>query len=261
MGHTGTLDPFATGLLVVLVGRATRLARFVEQQAKTYLAAVRLGVVTTTDDLTGAVADGRTVGRSGGQVTREEVETALAAFLGPQRQRPPAFSAKKVAGERSYARARRGERVELAEVEIVVHAIELLSYEEPEVRFRATVSPGTYVRAIGRDLGERLGTGAHLTALRREAIGPLRVEDAISLDQVTLTALRPPLSVLGHLGRLDVSDADAKALGQGRALSDCEVAAPPDGPVAAVAEGERLLAVGRLEGRTFRPEVVLEPAG
>jgi tRNA pseudouridine55 synthase len=260
-GHTGTLDPFATGLLVVLVGRATRLARFVEQQAKTYVAAARLGVVTSTDDLTGDVVSGGAGEPESGRVpSQDELEAAVRAFLGPQKQRPPAYSAKKIEGERSYAKARRGERVELADVDIVVHATELLGYGYPDLQFRVTVSAGTYVRAIGRDLGERLGTGAHLTALRREAIGDLRVEQAIPLDEVSPAALLSPLAVLGHLGRVDLSDADATALGYGKAVPVPGAAVPP-GHLAAVAPGHRLIAIGRVEGDLFRPEVVLEPAG
>lgn len=263
VGHTGTLDPFATGLLVVLVGRATRLARFVEQQAKTYLAGVKLGCATSTDDLTGEVIDSGPAGRRGvGAMPRGEIEEALRAFLGPQKQRPPAYSAKKIEGERSYAKARRGETVALADVDIVVHAIELVAYDYPELVFRTTVSAGTYVRAIGRDLGERLGTGAHLTALRREAIGALRVEEALPLDQVSLDAVRPPLSVLGHLERIAVSEGEAKALGHGKALArDGGFAVPPSRPTAAVAGGDRLIAIGEVGEGSFQPSVVLEPAG
>jgi tRNA pseudouridine55 synthase len=283
VGHTGTLDPFATGLLVILLGKATRLARFVEQQAKTYLATAHLGVRTSTDDLTGEVLDGPADGRTGGP-SRLEVEAALAGFLGPQRQRPPAFSAKRVDGERSYAKARRGEAVELAEVETVVHAIELVGYRYPELEFRATVSAGTYVRALARDLGERLGVGAHLTSLRREAIGQLRVEQAVPLDQIGPESLLPPLAVLGHLPRIEVTEEEARALGYGQAvrrsggqwslfrqgnardprslegkpvpLSACS----PD-PIAAVAPGDRLVAVGRVREDAFQPDVVLEAAG
>ncbi|MFZ5624686.1 MAG: tRNA pseudouridine(55) synthase TruB, partial [Gemmatimonadota bacterium] len=183
VGHTGTLDPFATGLLVVLVGRATRLARFVERRSKTYLATARLGVRTDTDDATGRVIDD--AGRAPGTVSRDEVAAALAALTGTCAQRPPAYSAKKVQGERSYRLARRGAAPELAAVEVTVERLELAAFDPPHVTFRAVVSAGTYVRAIGRDLGERLGTGAHLTALRREAIGDLRVEDAVPLDALS----------------------------------------------------------------------------
>ncbi len=260
VGHTGTLDPFATGLLVVLAGRATRLARFVEQQAKTYLATARLGIVTTTDDLLGEPAGGREAGKAGDEPTRATVEETLAGFLGPQRQRPPAFSAKRVQGERSYDKARRGELLTLPEVEIVVHAVELVGYEYPEVRFRATVSPGTYLRGIARDLGERLGTGAHLTALRREAIGALRVEQATPLDQLSEgVAVLPPLAVLGHMARVNLTDADVKTIGYGQAVRTGQLALDTVGaPVAAIAPDERLVAIGRVREAWFHPEVVLE---
>jgi tRNA pseudouridine55 synthase len=261
VGHAGTLDPFATGLLVILLGKATRLARFVEQQAKTYVATVKLGVVTSTDDLTGEVVGGRADGRTGGP-SQAAVEAILTGFLGAQRQRPPAFSAKRVAGERSYARARRGEAVEPAEVEIVVHAMELVGYDYPDLQFRTTVSAGTYVRALGRDLGERLGVGGHLTSLRREAIGPLRVELAVPLDRIGPESLLPPLAVLGHLPRLAVTQAEARDLAFGRAVrpSAGQSAGPLDW-IVAVAPGERLVAVGRLRDDAFQPEVVLEAAG
>ncbi len=266
VGHTGTLDPFATGLLVILLGKATRLARFVEQQPKTYAATVKLGVVTSTDDLTGEVVGGQAVRRSDGLPSRAEVEQALVGFLGPQRQRPPAFSAKRVEGERSYARARRGEAVEPAEVEIVVHAMELVGYDYPDLQFRTTVSAGTYVRALARDLGERLGVGAHLTSLRREAIGALRVELAVPLDQIGPESLLPPLAVLGHLPRLEVTEGEAKALAYGQAVrrEGGPAVRPPAGPpdwVVAIAPGDRLVAVGKVRDDAFQPDVVLEATG
>ena len=256
VGHTGTLDPFATGLLVVLVGRATRLARFVEQQAKTYLATAHLGVATTTDDATGAPLPGPGVDAP---PALEAVRSAMAAMVGAGRQRPPAFSAKHQDGERAYARARRGELVDLPEVPIVVHALELVRYAYPELQFRARVSAGTYVRALARDLGAALGTGGHLTALRREAIGGLRVEQAVPLDGVLPEALQPPLAVLGHLPRVEVSDAEVRRLGFGQALARDGVAAA--GPTCAVAPDGRLVAIGRFGPGGFQPEVVLEPAG
>lgn len=259
VGHAGTLDPFATGLLVVLVGRATRLARFVEQQAKTYLATARLGVETTTDDLHGEPTGRQADGRIDRQPERAEIEAALAGFLGPQRQRPPAFSAKRVDGERSYAKARRGELLELAEVEIVVEAIELVACEYPVLQFRTRVSPGTYIRALARDLGTRLGTGAHLTALRRESIGALRVEEAVPLEQISAsTPLLSPARAVAHLPRIAVTAAEVKTLGFGQAVA--VAAEPAQAAVAAIAEGERLVAIGRTAEGWFHPEVVLEAA-
>jgi tRNA pseudouridine55 synthase len=265
VGHTGTLDPFASGLLVVLVGKATRLARFVQQRPKTYAATARLGARTATDDLTGAAI--AAVPGLHEPPDRQAVEAAMRSFVGPQKQRPPAFSAKHVAGERSHVMARRGEAPELAESDIVVHAVELTGYDFPTLTFRTTVSAGTYIRALARDLGERLGMGAYLTALRREAIGELRVEQAITLEQVTPEALLPPLAVLGHLPRIEVSEDEAVDLGHGRTIrrgegqSGAERATPRSGNVLAVAPGERLIAVARWQADGLGPEVVLEALG
>ena len=250
VGHTGTLDPFATGLLVVLVGRATRLARYVEAQAKTYVATARLGVATDTDDRTG-VPLGQPADTAA--VSEAMVRAALAGFLGEQRQRPPRYSAKHVAGERSHRLARRGEGVDPAETTVTVYRIDLVSFTPPELVFRATVSAGTYLRALARDLGRRLGVGAHLTALRREAIGGLRVEDAVPLDRVGADALLPARAVLGHLPTLELDDPARVAVSHGRAVpADAE----RHGDVALVHGGE-LVAVARAEDGWLRPSVVL----
>jgi tRNA pseudouridine55 synthase len=251
-GHTGTLDPFATGLLVVLVGRATRLARFVESEAKTYLATARLGVRTDSDDLTGAVLEERPAEA----LSLERVREALAGFAGEQRQRPPAYSAKHVGGERSYRLARRGAPVEPPETTVTVHRIELVAWEPPAVTFRATVSPGTYLRAIGRDLGERLGVGGHLTALRREAIGGLRVEEAVPLDEVGPEALQPPARVLRHLPAVELDPAAKAAVVHGRSVADAGAMKEPGVPVVLLA-GDELVAVARPEEGRLRPTVVL----
>jgi tRNA pseudouridine55 synthase len=249
-GHTGTLEPFATGLLVVLVGRATRLARFVEAEAKTYLATVRLGFATDTDDRTGTP-----LGPPADLAALDpaSVAEAVAALEGAQRQRPPQYSAKHVEGERSYRLARRGVAVELAEATVVVHRIELVSSTLPELVFRATVSAGTYIRALARDLGERLGVGGHLTALRREAIGALRVEDAIPLGRIDASALRPARAVLGHLPALELDEPGRAAVSHGRALLGEGM---PSGDVALTFGGE-LVAIARAGDGWLRPSVVL----
>lgn len=251
VGHTGTLDPFATGLLIVLVGTATRLARFIEGVEKTYLATARLGFATDTDDLTGAPLPGgapRSVGE-------REVAEALAGFVGVQLQRPPAFSAKHVAGERSYRLARRGGAVELAEVEVDVQAMELVGCEADFVTFRTTVSAGTYVRAIARDLGRRLGTGAHLTALRREGIGDFRVEHAVPLESLGRDALLlSPRALVPRFPVHELTAADAAAVGHGRAV---EGAASGSGPVALV-HVDRLVAIAEPSDGRLQPRVVLE---
>jgi tRNA pseudouridine55 synthase len=259
VGHTGTLDPFATGLLVLLFGRATRLARFVEQQPKTYLATARLGQRTTTDDLTGEAlpAEDQAAGPPG----RQDVEAALGARLGPQRQRPPAYSAKRVGGERSYRLARRGTVVTLAETEIVVHALELVGYVYPDLTFRCTVSPGAYVRALARDLGDALGVGAHLTALRREAIGSLRVSAAVPLERLTPDVpLQPVVMVLGHLGVAEVTEEEAGALAHGRTVPRVtEPAIRPYGEVVAT-RGAEVVAICEARDGGLHPRVVLREA-
>lgn len=251
VGHTGTLDPFATGLLVTLVGRATRLARFVEGQPKTYRGTLRLGVRTDTDDLTGEPVGGTVPDAWPGEA---QVRSALEAMVGTQQQRPPAFSAKHVDGQRSHRLARRGVEVDLPSVEVTVHAIDLLAWRAPDAEFRVTVSPGTYVRAIARDVGEALGLGAHLVVLRRESIGALSVSDALGLDSVDgPSALRPPLAVLGHLTRVTLDDAALGMVMHGRSIPR------PEGAHGAVAlvQGELLVAVAEAVEERLQPVVVL----
>jgi tRNA pseudouridine55 synthase len=254
-GHTGTLDPFATGLLVVLVGRATRLARFVEAQPKTYLATGRLGQRTTTDDLTGELVGPE----SAEPVSESTLRQTLTGFLGTQAQRPPQFSAKWVDGQRSYQKARRGEPVALADVSVTVHDITMVGYRPPEFDFRVTVSAGTYVRAIARDLGDRLGVGAHLTRLRREAIGSLRVDDAVQPEEVNPGALLAPRRVLSNLPAVNLDEARWKDVAHGRAVvDDREAGKRGSGEAVALMGGGELVAVARAEGGWLRPTVVLE---
>jgi tRNA pseudouridine55 synthase len=258
VGHTGTLDPFATGLLVVLLGRATRLARFVEAAPKTYLAVARLGRRTDTDDRTGAPLG------EAGDVTRLDygsVRAAIEALAGDRRQRPPAFSAKRVGGERSYRLARRGRPVELAEVVVTVHSIELVAWRAPDATFRATVSAGTYLRALARDLGDALGVGAHLVELRREAVGALRVEDAVPLERLLpKTPLVPLRAVLCDLPAVMLDAAERDAVRHGRFVADRRVGGRPgSGPVALLADGD-VVAVARPDAGQLRPIVVLEGA-
>jgi tRNA pseudouridine55 synthase len=251
VGHTGTLDPFATGLLVMLLGRATRLARFVSGLPKTYLATARLGQGTTTDDLTGEPTGPR-IELEG--IAESDLRPLLAGFQGVHPQRPPQYSAKRLGGERSYQKARRGEVVELEEREITIHAISLIEFRCPDLTFRTTVSAGTYVRAMARDIGTRLGTGAHLTALRREAIGRLRIEDAVPLERLTKdTPPRSPVDVLGHLPVVELDRAAS-----GIAVHGGAVARPdqPDGIVVLV-DTDRLIGVAQSEGGWLKPKVVV----
>ena len=216
VGHTGTLDPFATGVLPICVGRATRLARFLSGGEKEYLATVRLGFATTTDDLTGEPL-GAPVAC---EVTPDELSAALVSLVGSFDQVPPAFSARHVAGRRSYELARRGEAAPRAAAPVTVHALDLVSRTAGTVGLAVRCSPGTYVRALARDLGERLGTGAHLTALRRTRSGAFDLSQSVAGDDLSGAAGRlvPMAGLLLDLPAVTVGEEGRRLVGHGREL-------------------------------------------
>ncbi len=254
VGHAGTLDPFATGLLVVLIGRATRLARFVEAGEKVYQATVRFGIATDTEDATGTPT--MTVEPSSWP-TRETLAEAAASLEGRQSQRPPAYSAKHVGGTRAYVLARAGEAVDLAPVEVMVHRLELGDWTPPTLALTATVGRGTYIRALARDLGTAVGLPAHCATLRRTAIGPFSVTDAVTPEAITEAALRTPAEMVAMLPQVTLDEADARAVGFGRMVVQHAAMA---GHAALLAEDGRLLAVAVAADGRWQPEVVLEPA-
>ena len=182
IGHAGTLDPMATGLLICLAGRATKKMESYMHLRKTYDGVMRLGEVTPSMDAETSVTERR----AWRQITPVELEAARKRFVGAITQRPPMYSAVKVGGERLYKKARRGETVERRENHVNIYEFELTSRHEQDVSFTVTCSKGTYMRALAHDLGDALGVGAHLVALRRTAIGPYRVGDAWTLDALAL---------------------------------------------------------------------------
>ena len=190
VGHTGTLDPLATGLLVMLVGHATRLAQFLVADEKEYIADIRLGIATPTYDAASlSEVGGR---RSEVGKTPEQIRAVLPDFLGTFPQLPPPYSAKKIAGVRSYEKARKNEPVELKPVEVTVHELELLDFPPSDLRpptsdllrLRVVSSAGFYIRSLAHDIGQVLGCGGHLEGLRRTRVGRFRIEDAATLDQL-----------------------------------------------------------------------------
>ncbi len=217
VGHTGTLDPFATGVLPVCVGKATRLARFLSAGDKVYRATVRLGFATTTDDRLGEpIGSPRAV-----TLEPAAVESALLALRGTREQLPPAYSAKHVAGRRAYELAREGREVPRQLVAVTIHALDLLEWRSDELDVEVRCSPGTYVRALARDLGEALGTGGHLTALRRLQSGGFGLEQAVALEALEADAGRSlvPLAVLlPELPAVRVGSEGRAALRHGRDL-------------------------------------------
>lgn len=248
IGHTGTLDPFASGLLLLCVGASTRIAEYLLALDKTYEAVARLGVVTDTDDSEGAVVAEAEPGRLA-SLKRGRVDNALAALRGTIRQVPPRYSAKKLRGVPMHRRARRGEDVVAEPHTVTVHELELTAWDPPSCGLRVRCSSGTYVRALARDLGEALGVGAHLTALRRTAIGSFAVEAALppaALEDPARVAeaLIDPVRALAHLPLVHVGDAEARRLmhGQRVALEGMEahgtVVVSREGALLAIAEGE-----------------------
>ncbi len=242
VGHAGTLDPMATGLLVVGLGGATRLLTFLVGLDKEYLATIRLGASTPSDDADSPVDRIADPDRLAA-VTEAQLRAAIEPLRGDIRQVPSTVSAIKVDGRRAYARARAGEPVELGSRAVTVSAFEVLAIRHGEfldLDVRIECSTGTYVRALARDLGRALGVGGHLTALRRTRVGPFRVDAARKLEAIDVLRDRlEPASVARRLFRvLELSEEQAVDLGHGKRLA---VTVPDGGPVAAIAPDGRLV--------------------
>ncbi|HEX2196397.1 MAG TPA: tRNA pseudouridine(55) synthase TruB [Actinomycetota bacterium] len=253
VGHGGTLDPDATGILLVGAGRATRFLSYAQAAPKRYVAGARFGAETTTQD-----ASGEVVATSDPDFTEAELQAALAALTGDIEQVPPMVSAVKVGGERLYAKARRGEEVERAARRVTVYELELLKYDggAHQATLEVLCSGGTYVRTLIHDLGRALGCGAHMTALRRTAAAGFTELDALPLDAVDASALRPLGDAVRELPRLDVDAEAARAVAHGRPLD----ARPPGGPHVAVFHDGELIAVYRATEEGLRPDRVV-PGG
>jgi tRNA pseudouridine55 synthase len=249
VGHAGTLDPLATGLLVMGVGRGTRLLRFLGDSPKLYEGTGVLGLETSTLDAQGEVVAERPV-----DVTESQLRQAMGAFEGDIEQTPPAYSAVKVRGERLYRAARRGEPLEAPSRSVHIYAFNLRRFEPPRFDFRVRCSGGTYVRSLVADVGTALGCGAHLAALRRTAIGPFGVEEARPPDDPG--PLLPLERAVGHLAAVTLDENEATAAGHGRVLGPAGIR----GPYRAVGPDGTLIGIYRDEGAKAVPEVILAPA-
>jgi tRNA pseudouridine55 synthase len=254
-GHAGTLDPMATGVLVVLVGEGTKLAAVLTADAKSYEGELELGVETDTLD-----ADGRIVGErraEAASIERAALLAAMVRFLGAGQQTPPMYSAVKVEGRRLHQLARAGAEVERASRPIEIHRFELVAFDPPRARFAVDCSKGTYVRSLVADLGTALGCGAHLTRLRRTRSGPYDLSRALPLSEVEPAAAAARLIALGeavrHLPRAEVPDSLVRAVLTGKPLKWNELSAEPApaGPVALLA-ADSLLALAEVEPDSSR---------
>jgi tRNA pseudouridine55 synthase len=277
VGHGGTLDPFASGVLPLFLGRATRLVEYHLGDRKGYTATVCFGAASTTDDLEGELTPS-----DGPAPTREALEAAFAAFVGPISQRPPAYSAIKVAGRRAYAMARAGEQVELAGRDVTIHRLELAEWdgadpERPIAILEVECSAGTYIRALARDLGEAVGNAAYLGALVRTASGPFRLDDAVSIEAAreaaadgadALAALLLPVDAgLDDLPELVVADDDVRAIARGQFIrphatdaATLAAARKGGGPIRVRDRSGRLVAIATMTDGRLAPDKVLVDA-
>jgi len=260
VGHTGTLDPLASGLLLLCVGPATRLSQFIVGADKRYTTTIRFGVETDSLDADGTVVK---EDEAWHDVTEDQARAAVSMLGGDQDQVPPAYSAKKVDGEAAHRRARRGEKVELDAVPVTVHDARLLRFEPPELDLSLHVSSGTFVRAIARDLALRLGTVGHVTALRRTAVGPVAVDTSVSLveldDPKTPLPWIRPLEAVSHLPGCQVDGTQARRLAQGQRLDVNDLGTPGLGDVGGwvrIRHDGELLAIGEVEEGALRPRKV-----
>jgi tRNA pseudouridine55 synthase len=284
VGHTGTLDPFATGVLVVLIGKATRLAQFVDKDEKEYDALIQFGWETDTGDVTGNAERGTGGNAERGTrnaefvekaLTQIDWETVLSKFRGEILQTPPMYSAKKVQGKKLYELARAGETIERKPIGITIHKLELLPDElriphsafrvgRSAFRIRVVCSAGTYIRTLAEDIGREIGVGAHLTELRRTRAGRFAIGDALTLDELEKledpsTALRPITEAVGHLRAITLAPDRAAKAKDGLStrvsddgLVDREFVRILDGPAELIAIG-----VYDTDEKSVKPKIVL----
>jgi tRNA pseudouridine55 synthase len=255
IGHMGTLDPFATGLLVLLVGRVTRLASYLQGEPKVYDATIRFGTRTDTDDSTGQVIE------TAAMPAPSTVEAMIPRLTGTLEQMPPAYSAKQVDGVRAYDAARRGAPLELRTSTVTVHEWQIRGWRtEHELDVTVTCAGGTYIRALARDLGVLSGSLAHLSSLRRTRSGPFRIEDAIPVDALAPgVPLRPALDGLTNLPAFAVSSEQRSRVARGQVIvAEPPGNAPTSGDRAVLLDGDRhILAIAERQAAGWAPRVVL----
>jgi len=262
-GHTGTLDPFATGLLPLCFGEATKFSQDLLESDKTYLATVHLGITTTTGDTEGETVETKPV-----DVTLDQIEAALARYRGPILQTPPMYSALKRDGKALYEYAREGIVLEREARPVTIHALTLVAYDAPFLKIAVTCSKGTYLRVLGEDIGAALGCGAHLNALRRTEVGPLTIEGMITLDDLLahpdpLSLLQPVDALLSSFPALELTPELARRFLQGQrlALGKEDIAVPEQQGRVRIYHAGSLLGTGILgEYAILAPERLISTA-
>jgi len=259
VGHTGTLDPLATGVLVLMIGPATRLARFIGERKKAYRAVVRLGEATTTYDAEGDVTERHAV-----NVTVEAIEVALDQFRGTLEQQPPMYSAIKVRGKKLYQLARQGKEIERAPRPITIYQLDMADWTPPDLMLEVACSAGTYIRSLAHDLGQVLGCGAHLRALTRTAVGDFRLDQSYTLETLRTwgnegrieEALLPPGVALSTMPVVQLTPVQEQAVRYGQAIIPD---ASPDAPFVQACDAQGNLVAVLIPGTpgTWQPKIVL----
>lgn len=251
IGHAGTLDPLATGLLVVAVGPATRFLQYLPLEPKEYIGSIRFGIETTTQDAEGEIVAEKPVPND----LLAEVDQALPEFKGSIQQIPPLYSAVKKEGKPLYVYARRGEDVEREPRSVFISEVEVLGQVGNDVEVRVVCSGGTYMRTYAHDMGQRLGCGAHLSSLRRTRVGKFDIDDAVTLEEVEESDLWPLAEALPPLPLVSLTHRQVDAIRQGQAIGYLR---PPGGVVCGLVgpDGE-VVGIARINGQELQPEVVI----
>ena len=269
VGHCGTLDPLATGLVVICVGRTTRLVQMIQEQTKSYAGTFQLGLVTATDDCTGEVLSQSEIDPE--KISRQAIVDLLPDFTGNIEQVPPIFSAVHVDGRRAYKLARQGHNVELAARPVQIYRLELTGFELPEFKLDIECGSGTYIRSLGRDIGERLGCGATMNALNRSAIGAFSLATSVTPEQLTPenieSFVEPPITAVSHLPCHEIAEQLKERIYHGRSVEVGEVSELNPDSVTADGETARLILVDgnrklvavstyRFDDQTAKPDMV-----
>ncbi len=258
VGHAGTLDPFADGVLVICVGSATRLAEYVQAQPKRYTAEITLGANSTTDDIQGEISQSDNIT----EPTKQAVVDALAKFVGEIQQIPPAHSAVHINGQRAYKLARAGEEVNLTARAVTIYDITLLEFNFPTIKLDIKCGSGTYIRSIARDIGVTLGVGGYCKALTRSAVGAFKLKNARTPQELDPTAdLLPATLAVDNMSRITLQQSEADRLALGQRIRIDSSAKPDAAEVAVFDEAGELIALGTFidDGLTLQPTKVLSP--
>jgi len=271
IGHTGTLDPFASGLLILCLGSATRLSEYLLHRDKSYTFELILGQTSTTCDRTGEITMHSSLDRVK-EISRASLQEVLEAFAGPQEQIPPMYSAIKIKGKKMYEYAREGRDVKPDPRRVVIHSLNLLDFRPPDVVLEARVGAGTYIRSLGRDIGKKLGVGAYVTSLRRTSIGDLSVERAVSPENLAIDengrfpGWMSVLEIFSDWPRIQLVGAELERVYHGNPVPREEPAAKGNAPFLIEDESGRVAAVGGCErnarsGWMIKPLKVFPPPG